>query len=83
MNQAASKPARYGSRCPLDATRTCLLCNAPVWSSRAIYYSAACKHLAFGCVVSGLPTRIRPSLANASGDSGCSRAHDRRMSQLR
>ena len=51
MSQASSKPARYGSRypssSPTDGTRTCLLCNAPLSSSRAIYCSAACKQLAF------------------------------------
>jgi hypothetical protein len=45
------KPTRYGSRYPsagpTDDARACLLCNAPLSSSRAIYCSAACKRLAF------------------------------------
>ena len=44
-------PVRYGSRYPssgpTDDTRACLLCSAPLSSTRSIYCSAACKQLAF------------------------------------
>jgi hypothetical protein len=46
-----SNPLRYGSRYPSSGPTqvacACLVCDAPLSSSRATYCSAACKQLAF------------------------------------